>query len=65
MFRRKVTIDWHKHDRYRRVVGKVSLGGRDVDLAQVEAGRAWRYVNYTREQSPADLALYSQSEAKA
>lgn len=61
VYRRKVTIDWHKHDRY----GKVSLGDRDVNLTHVGAGLAWHYVNYTREQAPADLALYSQSEAKA
>jgi endonuclease YncB( thermonuclease family) len=31
-FDRFVTIEWSKHDRYPRIVGKVTLDGRDVCL---------------------------------
>jgi endonuclease YncB( thermonuclease family) len=38
-----VTIEWSKHDRYRRIVGKVMLDGRDICLEQVRVGMAWHY----------------------
>ncbi len=63
--RRDICVEWHKHDRYGRVVGKVSLGWKEINLAQVEAGLAWHYVAYTREQSPRDRTSYAQAEARA
>jgi endonuclease YncB( thermonuclease family) len=41
VYRHTISVEWHKHDRYGRVVGKVLLAGKDVNLAQVEAGLAW------------------------
>jgi endonuclease YncB( thermonuclease family) len=43
IFDRVVTIEWSKHDRYRRIVGKVMLDGRDICLEQVRVGMAWHY----------------------
>src|SRR4030095_5037190 len=34
VFDKVVTIEWSKHDRYGRIVGKVLLTGRDVCLDQ-------------------------------
>jgi len=65
VYRREVSVEWHKRDRYGRVVGKVHLAKLDINLAQVEAGLAWHYVVYAREQTPADRILYSIAEAKA
>jgi len=65
VFLHDVAVEWKKRDRYGRVVGKVMLGGRDVNLAQVEAGLAWHYLDYAREQSPTDRGLYSQAETRA
>lgn len=65
VFRHDVAVEWKKRDRYGRVVGKVILSGRDVNLAQVEAGLAWHYLDYAREQSPTDRDLYSQAESRA
>ena len=36
----QVEVDWHKRDRYQRIVGKVIAQGRDINLAQVRAGMA-------------------------
>lgn len=36
----QVEVDWHKHDRYGRIVGRIITNGRDVNLAQVRAGLA-------------------------
>src|SRR3569832_2440108 len=36
-----VDVEYHKKDRYRCVVGKVLLHGRDIDLEQIRGGMAW------------------------
>ncbi len=40
---RRVTVDWDKRDRYGRILGKVTVEGRDVGLAMVREGYAWWY----------------------
>jgi endonuclease YncB( thermonuclease family) len=49
-----VVVDYSKYDRYQRILGKVLLGGEDVNLEQVEAGMAWHYKKYQGEQSTSD-----------
>ncbi len=78
VFGREVRIEWQKQDRYRRIVGQVwaERSGpdcgqrpcprmRDVCLAQVEAGLAWHYRQYEREQSPDDRLRYGATEEAA
>jgi endonuclease YncB( thermonuclease family) len=48
IFDRVVTIEWSKHDRYGRIVGKVTRDGRDVCLEQVSVGMAWHYKGIVR-----------------
>jgi endonuclease YncB( thermonuclease family) len=60
-----VEVEWNKRDRYKRIVGKIIHGGRDVNLAMVRAGLAWWYRRYAREQSPADRGLYEAAEDRA
>lgn len=38
-----VTVEWHKRDCYKRLVGKVLVNGRDVNLEQIKAGMAWHF----------------------
>jgi len=47
-----VEVDYSKYDRYQRIFGKILLNGEDVNLEQVEAGMAWHYKKYQREQTP-------------
>ena len=54
-----------KIDRYGRLVGKIILKGRDIDLDIVSAGLAWHYKEYAREQSPEDRRLYAAAEMNA
>ena len=61
----RVEVDWHKHDRYGRIVGKVIAQGKDVNLAQVRTGMAWWYRKYANEQSRVDQGIYAATEAKA
>ncbi|MFB1487686.1 MULTISPECIES: thermonuclease family protein [unclassified Thiocapsa] len=60
-----VAVDWHKRDRYDRLVGKIMLDGADMNLALVRAGYAWWYREYAGEQSPSDRGLYAAAEKAA
>ena len=74
--RKKVRVEFDKHDRWGRIVGKVlvrppdsSTCGKtlDVGLAQITTGMAWWYRKYANEQSPEDQRRYefAEKEAKA
>lgn len=62
VYRKHVTVDFNKRDRYRRVIGKVILNGADVNLEQVKRGMAWHYKQYQNEQELDDRSLYAQEE---
>ena len=65
VFDRQVTVEWSKLDRYKRIVGKVLDGQRDVNLALVRDGMCWWYRKYAGEQSAADQSLYEAAETTA
>ena len=65
VFSKAVTIEYAKLDRYRREIGKVLVSGVDANLEQVEAGLAWHYKKYAREQTAKDRAAYSLAEERA
>ncbi|MEN9761110.1 MAG: hypothetical protein RI906_936 [Pseudomonadota bacterium] len=58
-------VEFHKQDRYGRLVGKVVVDGVDVNLEQVRAGLAWHYKDYQSEQTVADRRLYAAEEQTA
>lgn len=62
---RQVQAIAQKKDRYGRTIATLMLNTKDVNLAMVQAGMAWHYKQYEREQSATDAAAYAQSEAKA
>ena len=72
--RKEVRVEFNKHDRYGRIVGKVLVTppdcptcGKtlDVGLAQVTTGMAWWYRKYAHEQSPEDQGRYGFAEQEA
>lgn len=65
VFGKQVTIDGDKIDKYQRQVGKVLVGGLDVNLAQLKAGLAWHYKEYAKEQLLNDRATYAATEDAA
>lgn len=74
VFGKEVKVEWRQRDRYGRIVGKVTLQtppcptcppARDAGLAQIEAGLAWWYREYRREQSLADQGYYEYAEFDA
>jgi endonuclease YncB( thermonuclease family) len=77
-FGKEVRVDWQKHDRYGRVVGKIWAPAPDapcersscrrtldVGLAQVTQGLAWHYKKYAPEQSEADRGRYASAKDEA
>jgi len=65
IYGKDVTITYQKIDQYGRLVGKILLDGKDVDLEQVKAGMAWHYKYYEDEQTPEDRQLYANVEKEA
>ena len=65
VFGKQVTADCPKKDRYKRAVCRLEVDGVDANLAQIEAGMAWHYKAYAREQSPADRWRYAKAEDRA
>ncbi|MBS0263094.1 MAG: thermonuclease family protein [Planctomycetes bacterium] len=51
---KEVIVNWKKKDRYDRILGQVHLGRRDINLEMVEAGLAWHYKQYSKDQTFAD-----------
>ena len=65
IFGKDVEVVYEKNDQYGRLVGKVLLEGRDINLEQVRSGMAWHYKEYEREQSSEDRELYARAEDEA
>lgn len=64
-FGKTVTLISRKVDRYGRLVGKLLLDDRDLNLEQVRAGLAWHFKEYANEQSVEDRKLYTDAEKSA
>jgi endonuclease YncB( thermonuclease family) len=60
-----VTVEYHKRDRYGRIIGKIYLNYRDINLQQIADGYAWHYKHYQKDQTKTDRALYAKAEKKA
>ena len=61
----QVLVIYDKTDRYGRLVGKVELEGRDINLEQLRRGLAWHYKKYEAEQSAQDRQVYAQAQQQA
>lgn len=55
----------YKQDRYGRTVATLMLGQQDVNLAMLQAGMAWHYKRYAKEQPAAEAQAYTQAEEMA
>lgn len=79
VFDQYVTVEYSKHDRYNRIVGKVLAAAPgsscqfnekcsrtvDVNLEQVKSGMAWWYRHYADEQPAEDRSRYEAAEFQA
>ena len=64
-FGKLVSVEWHKRDRYGRLVGTVAVETLDIGLAQVQAGHAWWFRQYAHEQTTVDRSRYETAELEA
>ena len=51
VFRQRVRIAFAGEDRYGRMLGKIYLGGRDINREMVREGHAWAYRKYLSDDS--------------
>lgn len=65
IFHKNVQVTYSKSDRYGRVLGKIELNGRDINLSQIESGLAWHYKFYEKDQPQQDRIIYSDAENHA
>lgn len=65
VFKSAVVVDWHKRDRYGRLIGKVLIGDRDAGLELLRNGLAWHYKAYEQEQTQRDRLAYAEAEHAA
>ena len=64
-FGRDAKADCYKIDPYGRDVCNVYVNGKDVGLAQLDAGLAWWFRKYAHEQHPKDRTNYEAAEDRA
>jgi len=76
---KNVAVEWAKHDKYGRIVGKVMVASPDTCpdarrecpktldacLAQITSGLAWHFKRYESEQSEEDRHRYAFAEVEA
>ena len=65
VMKQEVVVRVDKIDRYRRPVGVVYVDGVDAGLQMVQAGLAWHYKQYQREQTPEERRAYAEAEDTA
>jgi endonuclease YncB( thermonuclease family) len=64
-FGKDAKVVCYKIDRYDREVCTVYVNGKDVGLAQLDAGLAWWFREYAHEQVPRDRVDYETAEDRA
>ena len=65
IYKKEVSVEYKKYDKYQRIVGKVTLDGQDICLKMIVDGMAWHYTEYEKEQTKTDRDLYRLAEANA
>ena len=60
-----VQVEAYKHDKYGRIIAKISVNDSDVALTLLRQGCGWHYVAYAKEQSPRDSKAYAKAEKQA
>ena len=65
VFGKDVEAVTYKPDRYGRKVATLMLGAQDVNLAMLQAGLAWHFKRYRKEQPAAQAQAYARAEELA
>lgn len=59
---RMVVVEGQRYDRNGRLIGKLLVSGRDMNLEMLISGFAWHFKEYAAEQSDRDRQLYESAE---
>jgi endonuclease YncB( thermonuclease family) len=65
VFGKDVIVIWNKRDRYGRILGKVVVGDREINLTQIRDGYSWFFRKYAADIEPADRHIYDEAEKEA
>ena len=65
VFNKNVVALTRKQDRYGRTIATLMRGQTDINLAMIEAGMAWHYRHYAKEQPAAEARAYALAEEQA
>lgn len=49
VFGKQVKVTYQKRERYGRILGNVSIGGKDLSEELLRAGMAWHYRQYSKD----------------
>jgi endonuclease YncB( thermonuclease family) len=60
-----VEVAGRKYDRYHRLVARLLVDGRDINLEMVAEGYAWHFKRYEMEQSATARTAYADAERRA
>ena len=63
-YKKRVTVDSHKTDRYGRTVAEIWLEKRLVNLDMVKNGMAWNYVKYSRDPAYAEAEVEARANKR-
>ena len=64
-FQKQATLDCYRTGGDNRKVCRVSVEGKDIALAQVQAGFAWHYTRFENDQTPSERTAYARAETHA
>ena len=63
---KKVTVIGDKKDKYKRLLGVISLDEMDINLEMIKAGAAWHFKKYAKfDQTEYQYQIYDQNEHQA
>ena len=63
---KKVTVIGDKKDKYKRLLGVISLDEMDINLEMIKAGAAWHFKKYAKfDQAQEQYQIYDENEHQA
>ena len=63
---KKVTVIGDKKDKYKRLLGVISLDETDINLEMIKAGAAWHFKKYDKlDQTKYQYQIYDENEYQA
>lgn len=61
VYRKNVTIQYDQKDRYGRIIGYITVGGKDVNKEQLSKGMAWFYTDYGKRRDYKEVSAIAKS----